>query len=471
MDALKSIFGIDLDMDLYMRSANSIVPIHLESKINKRCEANRLTVERFEASDVYKPKILDIADIRERFLLYCESPDSETDFTNVELKKMSYFSHEIASSAEEYYHLIKLLDDNWRDSYLNGFIFFLLSRWDILESDLESKHFKDYAIEKIGNYDGSKNRLLKAKESVVYFQDGGATKLGQELKSDKIRIVNAPQVLGQKDSALVFPYFSKVIQAYYYKDYLNYEDLDDALTIHSSSLTSKIVLADKINYVARMDIENQMDTLKSLALEHIGDPATKAKWSVSGVDDEVVAKVDKAHENVNRWMIQMYINVVFSTMIEDPRRRDFWLKYVDNITSFLVIGSPLNRQKLASSPLLKDSLKYYFKQTLDERTKSTCSMMIAIKDHYFIEFSDLGSLYVYDASDQRISKLLRGNIYKIEDLKTSQWHNLVEPGYYCDHNNNDGKMVHRGTWESRLTSWFKNKLELDVSQRVYRRRG
>ncbi|MFR9543231.1 MAG: EH signature domain-containing protein [Rikenellaceae bacterium] len=471
MDALKSIFGIDLDMDLYMRSANTIVPIHLESKINKRCEANRLAVEKFEASDVYEPKILDIADIRERFLLYCESPDTETDFTNIELKKMSYFSNEIASSAEEYYLLIRLFEENWRDSYLNGFIFFLLSRWDILENDLESKHFRDYAIEKIETYDGSKNRLLKAKQGVIYLKDGGATKLGQKLKTDKIKIIDAPQVLGQKDSALVFPYFSKVIQAYYYKDYLNYEDLDDSLTIHSSSLTSKIVLADKINYVGRMNLVEQMDTLKSLALEHIGDPATKAKWSVSGVDDEIVSKVEKAHENVNRWMIQMYINVVFSTMIEDPRRREFWLNYVDHITSFKVIGSQLNKQKLASSPLLKDSLKYYFKQTLDERTKSTCSMLIAIKDHYFIEFSDLGSLYVYDASDKRISNLLRGNIYKIEDLKTPGWHNLVEPGYYCDHYNNDGKMVHRGTWESRLKSWFKDKLELDVNKKVYRRRG
>lgn len=315
--------------------------------------------------------------------------------------------------------------------------------------------------------------MLKAKEGVVYLKEGGATKLGQKLKSDKIRIINAPQVLGQKDSALIFPYFSKVIQAYYYKDFLNYDDLDDALTIHSSSLTSKIVLADKINYVGRMNLVEQMDTLKSLALEHIGDPAEKSKWSVSGVDDEIVVKVEKAHENVNRWMIQMYINVVFGTMIEDPQRRDFWLNYVDHITSFKVIGSQLNRQKLASNPLLKDSLNYYFKQTLDERTKSTCSMMIAIKDHYFIEFSERGSgsLYVYDASDQRISRLLKGNIYKIEDLKTPGWHNLVEPGYYCDHNNNDGKMVHRGTWESRLKSWFKDKLELDVNKKVYRRRG
>ncbi len=466
MDALKDIFGIDLDMDLYMRYANNIVPRHLESKINKRCQANLLAVERFETSDVYEPKKKDIADIRERFHSYCESSCEEADYSYTELKMMSYYSLEIVSSSDEYDHLIKLFEDNWREPYLKGFlkgfIFFLLSNWDVLENDLKSKRFIEYAIDKIEGYDGSIKRLLKAKQGIIYFKDRGATKLGLKLKSDKIPIVKAPQVLGLKDSAMRFPYFSKVIQAYYYKDYLNYEDLHDALTIHSSTFTSKIVLADKINYVEHMNLVEQMDILKSLALEHIGDPAIKANWGVSCFDDEVAEKVEKAHENVNRWMIQMYINVVFSTIIEDPRRREFWLNYVDHITSFKVIGSPLNRQKLESHPLLKDSLEYYFKQTLDERTKSTCSMLITIRDHYFIEFSDLGALYVYGTSDKRISKLLSDKIYKIEDLKIPVWHNLVELGYCCTHNN-DGKMVHRGNWENRLTSWFKNKLELDVN--------
>ncbi len=471
MDALKTIFNIDLDVDLYIRSANNIVPIHLANKIKKRCEENRLAVEKFEEDDVYVPKIFDMEDIKRRFKEYCNDPES-AEFSSTELKKISYFADDIATSQDEFLHLITLYsdEDNWRDSYINGFIYFLLIKWDILEYELTTKTFKEFIIGKIASYDGTKQRLLRAKDGVQYLEKGGATKLGQRIKSDGARVINAPQYLGQKDSALVFPFFSKVIQAFYYKDYLNYDDLDDVLTIHSSLQTSKLVLADKINYINRQNKTTEIDKVKSLALEHIGDPATKAKWGTSGLDEESVAKVESAHENINRWMIQMYIDVVFSTIIEDPRRREFWLEYVDYISSFKVIGSPLNRQKLASNLLLKDSLKYYFKQTTDERTKATCSMLITIKDHHFIEFSDLGALYVYETSNTRISKLLSGNISKIEDLKTSDYNNLVEPGYYYDSQNNEGKMVHRGTWESRLTSWFKNKLEIDVKQRVRRRR-
>ena len=470
MDELKNIFGIELDVDLYVRSANSVVPLHLKTKINNRCKENILAVEKFDETDVYVPKILDMADIKKRFIDYCKYSKSP-DFTSIELKKMCYFADEIASIEEEYSYLIDLFKSNWKDSFLNGLIYFILSKWDNLEYDIKTKLFKEFILEKISDYDGNKHRFLKAKENIIYLREGGATKLGQKLKVDKIRIIHAPQAIGQKDSTLVFSYFSKVIQAFYYKDYLNHEDLDEVLSTHSSLNTSKIVLSDKINYVSSIDKLDEIDTLKALALEHIGDPSINSKWGTTGMDDESAIKVKLAHEKVNRWVIQMYINVVFSKLIEDPRRRVFWLKYVDHITSFKVIGSPLIRQILASDSLLSYSLKYYFKQTVDERTKSTCSMLITIKDHYFIEFSDLGALYVYEKSNHSISKLLNGNIGKIEDLKTSQYHNLVEPGYYIDTCNNDGKMVHRGMWEDRLKNWFNKTLDIDVSSKTYKRRG
>ena len=461
MNPLKDIFNIDFNADLYIISADSVVPNCLANSIRKRCNQNNQIVEKFKLSKEYTPNVIEVDVIKQKFEEYKKSKGT-ISFTAMELKKISYFADQVVADSDDYALLISLYDESWNNKYLHGFIYFLLNKWSEIEYNSQLKVFKDYILVRLSGYDGNKPRLLKIKENITYLNDGRATKFGKMLKINNISILLAPTIFGLKESAITYSYFSKVIQTYYHKDFENYNDLDEVLSRHSSTDTSKIVLSDKINYVNKEGLIPQIVEIKTLALKHIGDPATKSRWGAIGLDDDTKEKIKEAHENLNRWMIKMYIDVVFDTMIVDKERKEFWLKYIDHITSFKVVGSSLNKQKLLTNPLLQDSLDYYFQQTLGEYRKRTCSMVIVIKGYYFIEFSDLGALYVYKYSDESISKLLKTGIHKIEDLKKPWCGNLVEQnsGYY--YHQGEGKMVHRGLWENRLTSWFKTKLEIYV---------
>lgn len=462
MDSLKEIFNIDFSTDLYIRSAETVVPTWLVNKGRKRIEQIEETVAKYQRNKLYVPDVIDIDVIKQKFTCY-KTDNKSMCFSSIELKKASYFSDQIVNDISDYALLTALFDREWNDKYLHGFIYFILNKWSDIEYNPVYKEFKEYILDKIANYGGRKSRLLRMKDNVIYLKDGGAIKFGKMLKTCDTGILSAPALLGLKECAIMYNYFSKVIQSYYHKDYDNYTDLDNALSRHNSIYTSKIVLSEKINYINRQNLTENITEIKTLALKHIGDPAAKSRWGTTDVsDEEIKARIEMAHENINRWMIQMYIDVVFSTMIDDPSRREFWLKYLDHITSFKVIGSPLNKLKLKSNHQLQDSLQYYFKQTLGERTKITCSMLIEIKDHYFVEFSDSGSLYVYEKGNTDISKVLRSNIYKIDELKTPYIGNLVELEYYSNYYNSEGRMIHRGHWQQRLKNWFENRLKIYV---------
>ncbi|MGL4851031.1 MAG: EH signature domain-containing protein [Phocaeicola sp.] len=461
MDSLKKLFNIDFSADLYIRSADSVVPNWLVNNGRKRAEQIEETAAKYQRNKLYVPDFGNIDTIKQMFSFY-KRDNKSIPFSTHDLKKISYYPDQIVNDISDYELIADLFDKEWKDKYLHGFIYFMFSKWSEIEYNPAHKGIKDFILNKVVNYNGQKSRLLKLKDSATYLKDGGATKFGKMLKSSNTSILLAPTLFGLKEGAIMYSFFSKVILAYYHKDYDNYKELDSVLSRHNSVDTNKIVLSERINYINEHSLTESIPDIKSLSLKHIGDPAAKSLWGTIGFNEEAKDMIEKAHQNINRWMIQMYIDVVFSTMIEDPKRREFWMKYIDHITSFKVIGSPLNKQRLQANPLLEDSLQYYFKQTFGERTKKTCSMLIEVKSHYFIEFSDLGSLYVYEKSNSEISRALSSNIDKIDDLKTPHIGNLVEPEYYRNFYNSEGRMVHRGHWQARLTSWFKNVLMIYV---------
>jgi hypothetical protein len=303
--------------------------------------------------------------------------------------------------------------------------------------------------------------FLKLKENLEYIKDGGSVKLGLYLKSQNKPLYEATDILGLKKKYFTSAYFSKVIQVFYNKRNEIDEQIEKTLTLHANTETSKVVLSSIIVRIEHQRNDSAVAYAKSLALKLVGDPSVKSNWSSVGYDEETSAKINRAHGILNRWVIQMYIDVVFDKMIVDPDRKRFWAKYINHITYFKVVGSPLNERILSSNDSLKDSMKYYFKCTTNEYRKKTCALVLRIRERYFIEFSDLGSLYVYNPDSWIVSKL-HNSIAKIEDLKDVGRGNLVESINYGYYYNDEGRMVHRGEWQQRLTSWINRKLGIYV---------
>ena len=463
MSNLKAIFGIDFSTDLFIESAEMVLPSHLKRAINYKIEGINEITEKFNNQKPYVPKPFGLDIIKKKISEYRNTSDlfPTLSFTTTELKKACYFIDQILETEADNEVFISILDENWSDKYLKGLIYFLFYRWDIIEYKSDYSLIKDFILLKVESYQGNKTMFLKLKESLEYIKDGGSVKLGLYLKSQNKPLYEATDILGLKKKYFTSAYFSKVIQVFYNKRNEIDEQIEKTLTLHANTETSKVVLSSIIVRIEHQRNDSAVAYAKSLALKLVGDPSVKSNWSSVGYDEETSAKIDRAHGILNRWVIQMYIDVVFDKMIVDPDRKRFWAKYVNYITYFKVVGSPLNERILSSNDSLRDSMKYYFKCTTNEYRKKTCALVLRIRERYFIEFSDLGSLYVYNPDNWIVSKL-HNSIAKIEDLKDVGRGNLVEPINYGYYYNDEGRMVHRGEWQQRLTSWINRKLGIYV---------
>lgn len=463
MSNLKALFGIDFSTDLFIESAEMVLPSHLKRAINYKIEGINEITEKFNNQKPYVPKPFGLDIIKKKISEYRNTSDlfPTLSFTTTELKKACYFIDQILETEADNELFISILDENWSDKYLKGLIYFLFYRWDIIEYKSDYSLIKDFILLKVESYQGNKTMFLKLKENLEYIKDGGSVKLGLYLKSQNKPLYEATDILGLKKKYFTSAYFSKVIQVFYNKRNEIDEQIEKTLTLHANTETSKVVLSSIIVRIEHQRNDSAVAYAKSLALKLVGDPSVKSNWSSVGYDEETSAKIDRAHGILNRWVIQMYIDVVFDKMIVDPDRKRFWAKYVNYITYFKVVGSPLNERILSSNDSLRDSMKYYFKCTTNEYRKKTCALVLRIRERYFIEFSDLGSLYVYNPDNWIVSKL-HNSIAKIEDLKDVGRGNLVEPINYGYYYNDEGRMVHRGEWQQRLTSWINRKLGIYV---------
>ena len=91
---------------------------------------------------------------------------------------------------------------------------------------------------------------------------------------------------------------------------------------------------------------------------------------------------------------------------------------------------------------------------------NTCALVMFIGNYAIIEFTDVGALYVY-MKGSRLYNLTIGQTAKVEnvgDLKVSSLVNLVDDEGYFSTLRDEGRMVHIGHWDSRMTRWLNNKI-------------
>lgn len=482
MSALKRLFNIDLDVDLYIKSAKFVMPNHLVKVVNKNSAIVENIRFKFENLPPYKPKEIDLDTIKNKFIEYNKQGgrdlfnSSNVDFTFTELKKICYYVDYFIDSNDDYLKMVHLLGSKWEElgikekRFLRGLIFYLLSNWESLEKNIDSQSFNEFILDKIIRYKGEARNIIKIQRFVEYLKYGGAAKFGAYLKSNKLSISDAPLLLGLNKMSISYSYFSKVIEAFYHKANSIDENLEMVLSSHNSSSTSKRVLARFIIEIDKNNDVAQQNKVTSLALKLVGNPSSTAAvgkdWSSIGFEPDIAQTIDKARKILNHWLMEECISIFFDKVIVDPDRKKYWLKYVDEIDEILIIGSKLNKNKLAVySSLTEDILAYYFKLTTREYGAKTCAIAITIGEYLFVEFSDVGALYVYHNNDS-IKKKLKVDVKleKASDLKITSYNKLIDQINDMYNLYDEGRMVHVGHWQKRLDSWFKIIMKIDVNK-------
>jgi hypothetical protein len=409
-----------------------------------------------------------IPDVYNKFKVACLN--NNILFTHRELRTLTFalsYSEDrktsILNSDKDLEFVFKLLSANWRDSFLMGMINSYLQNWDF-ENKGNLKMLADFIYEKVKSYDGNRTSLINFQTNIKYFDHKiGDIVFGSEIAIMNIPIVDAPSFLSLPDSWFMYPYFSKVIVAYFEKnknDLTNLiNDLDSTLEKHNNSSTNKRILSQIIIQANKPEHAIVQDKVKELALKYIGDPENKALWAdFKNATDKEKSELIFARTILNEWITRQFINVFFKVCINDERRKKFWLKLAPKISSFQVFGPALTKSILKRDKRISSYLDNRFK--IVDSNKDISAFVLYIKDYMLIEFSDAGyAFYAYNINGSNQPNL-KYRLNSVDDLRNGNMPMLAyRSGSYITKTNKEGRLSHNDgdlRWEDVFNYWLKN---------------
>ncbi len=385
-----------------------------------------------------------------------------------ELRLVSYYMVRLRNEQKVFDHALWLLENNWKDLFVNGLMFFLMNSWNICADNLLigiSELIKRHLV----NYNGSIKRYLTLKQQTDLLEKAGPVRLATILSAKNIPLEDAPIILGYKASSLSFPYFSDVVINYFKrKQEIDYDEMENIFSKHSLDRTKKLIYAYLVEKAEDSGDGNFQGAVVRSARRILGDINVSTTWSpFTGATAEDIWQLNKAKDLIIAWGARKTVDAFFDVCVQDSRRRKCWLEYVGSIMDYRIVGSTSVRTKLQSNSEVAPLLKSCFIET-NSRISATAALVLFIKDKVFVEFSDVGSLYIYNSSNRVIRDIKRKRyLDSTADLKDtsigmaidqySSWSYL----YY-----DEGRITHRGEWEERFRRWMREKMEMRPGQKV-----
>lgn len=456
-------------------SAQKIIPITLSTLIELRInKLHRISEVVGANSFSFSGNNL----IPQVFRKFKSSIGSESvTFDRRELRTLSYsltYSERnlqtIFSNENELKIALEAMETNWRDSFLSGLIDCLLSNW-------ETKHQKSleqlgqFIEKKLENYSGNRNAINSFKNNKRYFNTkNGSEILGYELALNNINLSYLPKYLGVPEKWISYDYFSKSIVAYYKKNESKiieiFDDLNNVLKSHQSGnqtgsddikKTAKRLISKIIIQANKPAFATLQDRLKKIAFTQIGDPSNISNWKAFENATEIEkGEIIQGRNILNEWITQQFINVFFNVCINDNRRKQFWLKYVSNITSFKVYGPTSIRNTLKQDERIAEYIDARFETVYSNR--DVAAFILYIGDYMIIEFSNEGyacCAYKINSSNKPI---LNRKLNSIDDLRNSSLPMAIQSDSNYYYTSEEGRLFHNSNWESKFNHWLKEKV-------------
>jgi hypothetical protein len=443
--------------------------------LNKITQATGETSFKFDGDSMYPQvykKFQDSVSINTYQLI------SINNFDKRELKTLSYCldysnSNKTFSIIASERHLtiaLNTLHKNWKDSFLFGLIRCYMMNWESKYIDSLTK-LHEFIVDKLKLYDGGRTVLKSFQTNIKFFDiKNGDVVLGSELALTNKGIKHATKHLLLPENWFTYPYFSKVIVAYYEKRkdevHTYVEDLSNALAEHNNSITNKRLVSKLIIQANKNEFTVIQDRVKSMAFRLVGDPGNAANWTSFEIATDLEKEdLRRARIILNEWITRQFINVFFEKCINDSRRKRFWLKYAKEITQFRVVGSTYIRQLLTTDNRISEYVSPRFGNTNSSKD-SNAALMFTMKNHLFIEFSDTGAFYAYKLSNKNAPSIEASFFESTSILKRPAMNLLAyRTGYYIDRTYDEGRLGHNDGdlhWEQVATHWLKNIAEIDV---------
>lgn len=374
-----------------------------------------------------------------------------------ELRIVAYYLMKLQGNEGAYQYALSLLDANWRDLFFNGLSFYCLDTWNMIAPELRVLTC-DLLNKKLKGYKGENKKYMAMKNHANLFDEAGPRRLSALLSQKKQELTDAPTYFCNKPSTLSQSYYSDVIVNFFETNIVTDLDIvESVLDLHNSDRTKKLVFADLVQRIEKFGDELKRTQLCKFANRILGDITLTSTWApFAGATERDAQKLKQAKQLVNLWFNRKIIETFFEVCVQDRDRKEFWLNYVEYVSSFKIAGSTATKRLLQGDSRVSGIFLPRFIET-DSYSSQTSALVLFIRNKMIVEFSDTGALYVYN-HDHRQVKLVTGRkgISNTADLKITSMNNLItisDWGYTTNYE--EGRMTHQGHWQSRLNGWMR----------------
>ncbi|MBE7632815.1 hypothetical protein F7642_00440 [Tenacibaculum finnmarkense genomovar ulcerans] len=351
---------------------------------------------------------------------------------------------------------VDLVKEHWRDSYIIPLWYVLLNNWNTLSS--HKTRFLEYMgllKNKCNTYDKSRKDIVAIKSYFYFWEKNGVNTFVNYLISRNIKIQNTCESLSLNTNFINSCYYNESFVLYLKRIQYNAISInfiqEIALKIREITnskykllLLSLLLLEDKFSL--------EISLTQKIAVDIIGDPITERHWLNNNLNQEEAKMVETARKKLIVLMNKSFIDIFFSKLVQDSRRKEYWLKFIDNIENIKFVGNHNNYMSLINEPLITKYVSSRYRRT--RTNQNTCALIIWAKKYVFVEFSDTGALHIYKIETFN-AEITLDNIQLISDLKKLPKgltavkicgnHFSLEP---------EGSIGHKGDWESRLNVWM-----------------
>lgn len=365
---------------------------------------------------------------------------------------------EIILFSEKFGTARKLILDNWKDSFIINLWHVLLKNWNnLLVFQAQREQLTELLNSKCNAYDKSRKDILGVTRIISFFIKKDSPKeFAKNLISYNKLISDAHITLKQKESILVYEYFSSVLEQYIDSidtNSITRETTNSIYLFLQKHNNKKITIVSCSQIINSNKFNQTIDIVKNQTVSMVGDPIKAHLWRYDGLSRIQEESIESARKKLNILLNQHFIKVFFKKLVQDERRKKYWLKFIDKIDDIKFSGSSDNYRYLKNIESVSKYVDSRYKIT--SRNQSTCALIIYSKNFVFVEFTDTGALYIYKKQNFKVNL---NSIDTMEDLKSWPTHkyackNAEQSGYI--YLNEEGRITHQGYWESRFDSWMR----------------
>lgn len=438
--------------------ANNLVDHQTELAISRDVRSLKEVEVRMMSDKSVNASLQSIDEVMQKVIDNAKKDNKDMSIWSIrELRIVSYYLMKLQGNDDAYVYALMLLEKNWRNMFFNGLSFYCLDSWNMIEPQLRT-YTCELLRNKLSAYQDGNKKYMVMKNHTNLFDDAGPLRMSAIISQKKLKLMDAPSLFSNKPSTINQSYYSDVIVNYCNTNHImDLDMIESVFEVHNQERTKKLVLADLVDRLNKNGDELKRTQLCKFANRMLGDVTLGTTWApFFGATEKDAQKLRRAKDLVNLWFNQRIIETFFEVCVQDRFRKDFWLKYVDKLSFFRIVGSTAIKRLLQSDSRIGSMFLKYFIET-DSSTSQTSALVLFIKNKMLVEFSDTGALYVYNKGHRMVRTVLDGrlSISNTNDLKIPSMSSLISISdwgscYYYE----EGRMTHQGDWQSRLKGWI-----------------